>query len=176
MKKRNIGSIITLLVTAMFLTGFTAPDKQADFRKIMKKYRREEGFFTLSIPTSIIKILVPKDETEAKELLKDIKKIRLLVYDEGTTSSPIVISCKNDLEVLFKYGTYVDLLTINDDSETVKIRAIPDGDNLKELTIFVYNEGQLVVVNFVGTTDLNKMIQLVNNTKNLKSGEPLLEL
>jgi hypothetical protein len=175
MKKANLMLITILLLTAMIITGFDSSDNQRNFRKIMKRYRDEEGFFALSIPTSLIKILIPEDEKETEELFEDIKKVRFLVYERGPTSSTAVTSCKNDLEGLFNNGLYIDLLTISDNSEIVKIGAIPDGDNLlKGLTVFVYNKNQLVAVNFVGRTDLKKIKRLVDNTVKLDSGQPYI--
>jgi hypothetical protein len=98
-----------------------------------------------------------------------------LVYDDPSGSG-IVKSCKKDMDALFKSGEYVEILTVINASETVMIRAIPDGDNLKDLIIFVNNTQELVVINFVGTLDLNKMMSLVENTKKSQSHDSLLKI
>jgi hypothetical protein len=129
----------------------------------------------MSIQNSLIRIFIPKEETEVKEFLKDIRKIRFLVYDDPSGSG-IVKSCKKDMDALFKNKGYIELLTVIDDSETVKIRAIPDGDNLKDMVIFVNSTDELVIVNFVGSVDLHKMMSFVENKKNSKSPHSMFKI
>ena len=176
MKNRNVLQVIILLVLIAFCTGLNASDSSDRAKKVMRKYKREEGFFGMSIPASLVRLMIPKEEAEVKEFMKDIRKIRFLVYDDNPSGSVIVKSCKKDLDALFRDGEYIDLLTVTDKSETVKIMAIPDGDCLKDLVIFVSNTEELVVVNLVGTLDMNKIMSLVENTKKDKTQDSILKI
>lgn len=176
MKKRSVILTVILLSATVIFSGFAEAGSPRNIKKVMKKYRKEEGFFAMNIPASIVRIMVPKEEKEVKDFLKDIKKIRFLIYDDDPSGSLIVKSCRKDMDALFKSGGYIDLLTVTNASETIKIRAVPDGENLKDLVIFVNNEDELVLINFQGSLDLQKMMSLVDDPEKMSSPGSLFKI
>ena len=156
MRTRKIVSCL-LIITATLLMGFTRENPTPSPKKIMNAYRGEKGFFSFSIPAFIAKIFISGEDDDIKDAIRDIRKIRLLVCENAGTNSGTIKKCKDDFARFFRESGYVDIMLVNDDDETVVIKAVPHLNCLHDPIVIADSEHEFAVIHLLGSVDMEKI-------------------
>ncbi|MBN2275134.1 MAG: DUF4252 domain-containing protein [Bacteroidales bacterium] len=152
-----------LIIAGICLTGLASASEKPNQspRKIMNSYRWEKGFISLSFPVFIAKIALSKEDQEVRDLLQDIRKIRILFCENAGTHSDAVKNCIDDFEAFFHHSSYVDLVNVIDNKDNIKIKGIPDKNCFQDMVLIVSDEHELVVVHLIGSVNLEAFRRLI---------------
>jgi hypothetical protein len=158
---RRITMLCFFLVTAILLMG-SAPENQGrSARKIMNAYRGEKGFISFSVPVFLAKIFIPAEDQEVKDLLRDVRRIRILVCEDASRNSGVVEECIHDFTVFFRNSQYVNLMEVIDNRDRVEIKAIPGENCFHDMILVASDEQEFAVIHLQGSVDLEKISNLI---------------
>lgn len=153
--------IFFLLVTILAVNIITAQNNAID--KFFSSYENNEDFTVVFVSpkmfemvTKLSKDAKDKDIQEVRDLVKDIKGLKIL-----TTKKE---SMKYYTEASKKIPTseYEVLMTVKDKGNNVKFLTKGNGDVVNELLLLVGGTDDFVLMSFVGSLDLNKIAKLAN--------------
>ena len=158
---RRITMLCFFLMTAILLMGSAPENPERSARKIMNTYRGEKGFISFSVPVFLAKVFITEEDQEVKDLLRDVRRIRILVCEDAGRNSGVVEECIHDFTVFFHNSQYVNLMEVMDNKDRVEIKAIP-GDNCFNDMILIASDGQeFAVIHLQGSVDLEKISNLI---------------
>lgn len=159
--------IISFLAIAL---AFTACEKKMTIQRYFVEHTDQEGFMTVSIPSSVLQL---KDTSDVKmrETLKNFGKLNILVYrdseESGTTrqeESAIISSC-------FENQEFKDLMVISSGEANIDLKFLGDSENVKEIVGFVDHPSALVLVRVVGKNLQTKEVAQIMNKVDFNSSD-----
>lgn len=152
---------IVLLVAVASLAMPNQVQAQNDaIAKYFDKYMNDENFTVVYISSKMFEMFAkidPDVDEEVKEVIRDLKGLRILVREEG--------GLKYYKEAISKidFNEYEELMTVRDDGTNVKFVVKEEGDLIKELLLIVGGEDEFVLMSFTGKIDLAKISRLAND-------------
>lgn len=150
-----------LAIAAIFTTSLFSQNSAID--KFFSSYENSEDFTVVYVSPKMFEMIAKitndskaKDMQEIKELVKDIKGLKILTtkkdpmkyYTEASKKLPI-----NEYEVL---------MTVKDKGDNVKFLTKGSGDVVNELLLLVGGTNDFVLMSFVGNLNLSKISKLAN--------------
>ena len=100
--------------------------------------------------------LKDKDAREIKEVLQDLKGLRILTTEKNTL--------QYYKEAISKFNTkeYELLMTVRDKDENIRFWTKEKGGIISELLMLVGGVKEFVMISFIGNIDLEKISKLAN--------------
>ncbi len=125
-----------------------------EFRKLHKE---DQNVFFYS---STIKMINAENEPEFADLIKDIDKVMVLLYEKEKQKfkTQEVAGLKNDLQK----ENYVPLLLINENGNTINLYKRDKKEKTVGFTALVDNKEKLVIIDVKGSIDFKKFIEFKN--------------
>lgn len=150
----------TILSFALTLTIFSGLFGQTDaIDNFFQSYQDDENFTMVYVSPRMFqmvsKVMEGQDDEEIKDLVKDIKGLKILT----TETTP----AKYYAEAIKKIPTnqYEVLMTVRDKGSNVKfLTKESNSDVIEELLLLVGGDDSFVLMSFVGQLDLNKIGKL----------------
>lgn len=143
---------LIILVIAVFTTiSVSATD---GFDKLFAKYSTDENITSVNISSSMLGLVtnfLGEDDQEAKELLSNIKSVKLLASEGGNES------LSKELMSIVKASGLEELMRVNDEGSTVRILVNEQKDIIKEVIVYVDGEDETVFINIIGDIDPKKV-------------------
>ena len=165
MKSNTIVILFALLVSSL-----SAQTDAID--RFFSKYQEHDDFTVVFISPKMFNMmgsgLEGKESSEFKEIVKDIKSLKILTasdneqkyYKEFTKKLP-----KNEYEVL---------LNVREKDQNVQFFTKESGNQIQELLLMVGGD-EFVLMSFTGNLDLNKISKLTKSM-NISGSEHLLKV
>jgi hypothetical protein len=124
------------------------------FRKLHKE---DQNVFFYS---STIKMLNTENEPGFSDLIKDIDKVMVLLYEKQKHkfSTQEITELLNDLQK----ENYVPMLIINENANTINLYKRDKKGKTVGFTALVDNKDNLVIIDVKGSIDFNKFIEFKN--------------
>lgn len=150
-----------ILFTVAVMIGFVgASFGQSDaIEKYFEKYMDDEQFTVVYISPkmfSMISKITPEDmDPEVRDVIKDLKGLRILTTETNTAAFYKEAKSKIDTK------EYEVLMTVRDEGTNVEFLVKDSGDIINELLLLVGGD-DFVMMSFVGNIDLNKIAKLAN--------------
>lgn len=157
--KQVIRLFMIVAATTVFATmGHAQSDAiQRYFEKYMNDPKFDMVYISPKMFEMVSKIDLEGDnvDPEVKDIIKDLKGLRILSYDgpEGEEYYKEALSKIN-------LNEYSELLTARDGKENVNIRVKDNGDIVNELLLIVGGDDEFVLISFSGNIDLKKVGKL----------------
>lgn len=167
MKKQYILPLTLMLVLSLVVFQSSRPktEKTKKVKSILKEYRSENGFIGFGVPAFIARPFL-SDEPELKEILKDIRMVRFLVYEDHNNDL-MAVECANELSHVLKNNKhYSELLTVTHSEGDVMIYAKSIKDIINEVVILVNDNNDFVAIEITGSIELNKIVEFASNNNN----------
>ncbi len=154
-------SIIFIALIAMAVMMPNQAQAQNDaISKYFEKYMDDESFTVVYISSKMFSMfakLDPDVDQDVKDVIKDLKGLRILVREsEGKKYYKEAIK-KID------FNEYDELMTIRSEDENVKFLIKENGDIIEELLLIVGGNDEFVLLSFVGKIDLAKISKLAKD-------------
>ena len=164
MKKQYVLPLTLLLIFSFVLFQSSRPKtyKTKKVKSILKEYRSENGFIGFGVPAFVARPFL-SSEPELKEILKDIRMVRFLVYEDHNNDE-VAFECANELShVLRNNKHYAELLTVTHSGGEVMIYAKSIKDIINEVVILVNDNNDFVAIEITGSIELNKIVEYATN-------------
>lgn len=155
--------ILLFVFTAILLGASTPAQAQVDaISKYFSKYVDDERFTVVYISPKAFqmfdKLDIDLDDDEAnaiKEVVKDLRGLRILVAEENT------MALYKEASQMINKNEYEVLMTVrNKGEESVDFLIKDTGDIIDELLMIVGGPEDFVLMSFVGQIDINKISQM----------------
>jgi hypothetical protein len=159
----NIRIFLTSLIlcASISIMGYAPGDTYRSPKKIMKSYRGEKGFVSFSVPAFLVRILVAEEDQEVRDILMDIRSIRILACENAEGNSCLVNECIHDFRAFFRDSRYVSLLEVSDQRDRIEIMAVPGEGEFHDLTLIVRDDHNFAVIHLRGSVDMEKLSNLI---------------
>lgn len=135
---------IILLAGAMFIP-FILMAQNAAVDKLFNKYQGKEGFTTVFINKDVFKFISDSDneEHEMNKTLKNISGIKILAQEDTEVTGEL--NFYDELSKDMDFSKYMELVTVREKDQDVRIIARENNDRIAELLIVVGGEENVLV-------------------------------
>lgn len=150
------------LIGIVLFLGITAQSfGQADaISRYFEKYMDDESFTVVYISPKMFNMIAKlggdEIEPEIKEIIQDLKGLRILVNEDTLQGMKYY---KEATRTINTKG-YEELMTVRDKQTRVRFMIKDKGDIVEELLLLVGEPSQFVMLSFVGKIDLDKISKL----------------
>jgi len=135
---------------------------------IMDKYKGGEEFTTVFISPKMFEMIAKFDFEEddenpvGKELIKSIKGINILVYEneDSLNNDGFSRALYQEAMTELPINRFEELMTVKDGLDDVQFLIKEQADTIQELLLLVGSEEEFVMINIQGNLDLNKLSKL----------------
>ncbi len=176
-------------LTAFFglALAFSVSAQDDAISKYFSKYAEDERFTVVYISPKMFNMIskISTDDPDfesAKEVIKDLKGLRILVADgESEDENGQKIAAKNPVNGMAMYkeamntldmNSYEELLTVRDGQENVRFVVKEDAGTISELLLLVGSPDEFVMLSFAGKINLDKISKL-GKSLNVEGAEHL---
>ena len=137
------------------------PAEQKVYTQLFDKYEGKEGFTSVSVSETLFSLIAsaaPVDEKEVKDMIDDIKGIRVLVYDADSMKS---IQYYKEISGSISKNDYKELMTVNSEGDNVVFLGKMSSEKVVDELLLLCNSGsEFVMVSIVGKIDMDKISKL----------------
>ena len=156
---KNIFIVLLVAVASLAMPNQVQAQNDA-ISKYFDKYMDDESFTVVYISSRMFEMFAkidPDVDEEVKEVIRDLKGLRILVREDG--------GLKYYKEAIKKidFNEYEELMTVRDDGTNVKFVVREEGDIIKELLLIVGGADEFVLMSFMGIIDLAKISKLAKD-------------
>ncbi|RLD90019.1 MAG: hypothetical protein DRJ09_05500 [Bacteroidetes bacterium] len=153
------------LALLMFSIPMVVNAQETAMDKFYEKYAAEKGFTGVSVSPEMFEMLASmqvNDSTgqmeEAHQMMKQLTRLKMLSYEPqpGVKMFPLIEKARKALKI----DSYTEMMTVQDDGETIKFYVKKSGDKVSELLMTLQGEGQEVVLDIAGNIDMKSVAQL----------------
>ena len=177
LKSKKMKRLLIVLIVAV--AGMMLPNQaqaQADaIEKYFEKYMDDENFTAVFISSKMFDILArietdDEDYEEMKEVIKDLRGIRILVRENGGNQF------YEEAIKMINFKEYEELMTVRDEGTNVKFVIKDEGDIIEELLLVVGGDDEFVLMSLIGKIDLEKISKLANDIDGVEGLQHLEKL
>lgn len=171
---KKLGLFLFVFTTSALLY---AQNKQVD--QFFSKYEGKTGYTSVMVSEKLFELVAsaaPESEQDIKDMIGELKGIRVLVYEQEDAATVSKELYKEALSVI-NTAAFEELLTVYDEGEQVRMLVKQDASNqnvINELLIIVSGE-EFVLVDIFGNIDLSKISKLADSM-NIEGLDELKEL
>lgn len=134
---------------------------QESLRDVVKDYQNNNSEFSLVIPSFLIKMGVAFGdmEEEEREFLNQIHDMKIVISENQFHKGDFTL-----LEDGIKSGNFQEVMTVNDGGEKVRMIMNKKSSRKSEMLMLVesYNENVIMLFDFHGEPDFNKLLSLAD--------------
>lgn len=160
MKKLVISLLVMMFVVPFSMNAQTAIDQ------LYEKYAGQKGFTSININPDMFKMLSNMDMSDSSEQAKEsqnamekLSGLKMLVYEpeEGETNEAFM----NEIRALTKIKGYEEMMSVNENDETVKFLAKKDKNGtVTEMLMIVLESDEAVVMSMSGLLDMKTISEI----------------
>jgi len=128
---------------------------------IYDKYYGQSGVSMIALPPNFVDKFVDESETEQKDLLNQIRDLRVMIFDdeiEGKSGKSVF----EEVNQLLDRRNFEELMSINKDGAKVTVQVLQKKDVVREMHVLVKGEEQFFIASVVGRIDLNAISEAMN--------------
>jgi len=146
-----------LLLVILAVTYVIVAAQSKSIERFRKLHKEDQNVFFYS---STIKMLNAENEPEFADLIKDIDKVMVLLYekDKQKLKTEEIAGLKNDLHE----EKYVPLLLINENGNTINLYKRDKKEKTVGFAALVDNKDNFVIIDVKGSIDFKKFIEFKN--------------
>ncbi len=141
----------------LVMIQIVASAQSKSIERFRKLHKEDQNVFFYS---STIKMLNTENDPGISDLIKDIDKVMVLLYEKQKhkISTQEITELQNDL----KEENYVPLLIINENDNTIFLYKRDKKGKTTGFTAIVDNKENLVIIDVKGSIDFKKFIEFKN--------------
>jgi hypothetical protein len=149
--------IVLMVAVASLAMPNQAKAQNDAITKYFDKYVNDESFTVVYISPKMFDMfakLDPEIDKEVKDVIKDLKGLRILVREQEG------MKYYNEAAKKINFDEYEELMTVRDEGTNVKFIVKEEGELIKELLLIVGGPDEFVLMSFIGKIDLAKISKL----------------
>jgi len=153
--------ITLILLSLLFsLNAVSQSESIADFRK---EHKETNGLFFYS---STLRMFNLEDNDEMRDLVKNIKKIKVLNYEKE--KQPLDKQDIKHLRQALKAENYKKVMEMNSSERKMTIFVLQDGKTIEGVSAIIDQADKLILVDLEGSVDLKKVGVLLKKLESYK--------
>ena len=161
-------AITTTLILIFAITGLSA---QSRVDRLFKKYEGKEGFVSLTVNGSMLRMAANLDEEGNDPFMKHAAKltsIRILAKENNLVESENFYD--SVIDELMR-GGYEEMMTVNSTGANVKMLLLADGDIFREFILIAGGEKNAIIQirGNLSFDDLSEISRSVNNDEGMQA-------
>jgi len=139
-----------LIISILFTSNLFAQSK--NYKSFYQTHKTEDSVIGISVPIKLASLFIEDDDV--KKIIKNGKKVRILVFEEVTDQK--YIEYKNDLSS----NLYERLLYFKNKADKIEILVREDDEIISEVILFIRDKNELVTVGVFGKFDQDDLAHL----------------
>ena len=148
-------AVLTLLIQ---LTGWGCTpdlDQASSFKTIFNHYRTGEEVIAVSLPPSLISLVMQQagEESELLQLFRDLSSFSLLTLERQKTLPETYEEFGRVLKSYSSNNHFVDMFFVNRSDEEYYIKILEKEDHIQEALIVIGNTDSYTAINLRGNID-----------------------
>lgn len=154
--------VFKTVLMVLFLLPLSMMAQGDAISRYFDQYVDDENFTVVYITPKMFQMiskldLKDKDAREIKEVLQELKGLRILTTEKNA------LQYYKEAISKFKTNEYELLMTVRDKDENVRFWTKENNGNISELLMLVGGVKEFVMISFIGNIDLNKISKLANH-------------
>jgi hypothetical protein len=170
--------IILSVILAFPLLGFS---QTTSIDKLYEKYAGQDYFTSINISSEMFKLaaglsqnMEGEDAKELNDLVNQINGMKILIFEDSLKKSKI--DFMSELNKSVNFNDFAELMRVEEKDGTVRfLTKKEDGNKISEMLMVAEDGGEVVVMSFTGSIDLQSIGKLAK-TMNMKGMENLEKL
>lgn len=153
--------ILLLVLLAGFFGCVPAGDYSSTADVYFKGLKSTDEFVAFRVPVRMAYLAVPKHEKEARQLLKEVHSIGLVVLPKGHGAAENLLLGAALQKSLSRNG-YSDMLTIVQSSQKIHVNVLEREGRIREMVMIVASEEDFVFIKIKGSISVQNFANFVN--------------
>ncbi|MGC9471980.1 MAG: DUF4252 domain-containing protein [Bacteroidales bacterium] len=164
--KRKI--IFCLTVFSFLIAGCRPEEKSGVEEEIFRAYEGQKGVIIFSLPPGLFALAVGEGDTEIRDLMREVEKVRIILIDRGAGKDPE----GEFMEKLAGLG-FEDLVSVNDGNNRVHLKIFQPEEVIREVMLLTSSDDTFLGISMAGNISREHLSALVkqvqiNDFKNMK--------
>ncbi len=159
---RTMKNFKLYFLTGLIVAGLFACESQKKISDVIyDKYNGQSGFSMIALPPNFVDKFVDENETEQKELLNQIRDLRVMIFDDevdGKNGKSVF----SEIDKLLDKRGFEELMSINKNGTKVTVQVNQKNDVVREMHVMVKGEDKFFIASLIGRIDLNTINQAMN--------------
>ncbi len=151
-----------LFILAGAIIGLFACESQKKVSDVIfDKYNGQSGFSMIALPPNFIDKFVDEDASEQKELLNQVRDLRLMTFNDevdGKDGSSVY----QEVNKILKKRNFEEMMSINKDGSKVTVQIKQKKDVVREMHVLVKGADKFFIASLTGRIDLNSINKTMN--------------
>jgi len=148
-----------LLYTLVFIFTVATLTAQNDknYKSFYKTFKKEQSIFGISAPISIANWFIDSEEKELRKIIKKGKKVRILIFDNVTSS------IFDEINEYLPSKVYEKFITINDKNARIKLLVRENKEKISEIIVLIKDKNSLITMGIYGDFTYDDLSKLSDN-------------
>ena len=160
---RTMKNFKIYFLSVLIAAGLFACESQKKVSDIIyDKYNDQPGFSMIALPPNFVDNFVDESEKEQKDLLNQIRDLRLMTFDDDVDGKEGK-SVYTDIDKLLDKRGFEELVSINKDGFKITVQVKQNKDIVREMHVLVKGEEKFFIASLIGRIDLNTITEAMNN-------------
>ena len=129
--------------------------------KFYSGLRSSEEFVGFKIPVRLASFAVPGLEREARQLLREVHSIGVLVLDEKAYPGEN-LKLGSAMHSSFCRRGYLDMMTIHQSGQKIHVNALEEDGKIRELVLIVASDEEFVFIKLKGRITPENFVNFAN--------------
>ena len=153
MRPRLLFSLLVIIQTVIFSCSSSIFETNS-FKDIFDHYRDKEDILALSLPPSLISLVMPDDdETGLRNLFRNLSSFSMLVIDENSASEEVAAELYAVTTSYAERNNFENLIFVNQSGEQFYIKVLEKNEIITEALIVIGGQDALTAINLRGNID-----------------------
>ena len=136
---------------------------QTTFKSLFDKYEAEDDVTIVSISKSMFNMIpgnIAKGNVDLQTILPKIESLLLITSSKSNVKEKMSLEFKSLIE---KNKNYEELMRVRDGKSNVIFNARKEGNTIRELIMFINDEGNFVAIQILGNFTLEEIQQIAKD-------------
>ena len=163
MKRVSYFLCLILLIPGFVLNSCKTSENYFNTRKFIREYKKEPGFISLNLPKGIIRFFLDEGQPGSKELLKDLRRIRVLVSNSNSDAVLQYDKVYKELNSQLAESQFNDLMIINESGTEIKFKIHVKREKVREILVMINSDEDFILLSLKGKIDLKEAAEITRN-------------
>ena len=131
--------------------------------KVFQKYEDQEGAKYYSLPPMVANKVLPEEEKthEVKQVLDEMKHLKVLVLDNSTEGEAIYHDVKVQLDAYIEKKELQEMIRVTRNSDDIRVNIREEEGEIKEILVSMYGNKGFRGITIEGDLTLQNVIEFI---------------
>lgn len=142
----------------IFTVAILTAQNDKNYKNFYKTFKKEQSIFGISAPIGFANWFIDSDEKELRNIIKKGKKVRILVFNNDTSS------IFDEINEYLPSKVYEKFITIKDKNARIKLLVRENKEKISEIIVLIKDKNSFITMGIYGDfsyVDLSKLSENV---------------